>query len=62
MKRSTSGTGSATSIRLAFFPCQARRLDLGSGSRTHSTDEYGLEGFCNIAITPWLMLTPDIQW
>ena len=24
-------------------------------------DEYGFEAFYNIAITPWLMLTPDIQ-
>jgi porin len=24
-------------------------------------DEYGFEGFYNIAITPWLLLTPDIQ-
>ena len=24
-------------------------------------DEYGFEAFYNVAITPWLMLTPDIQ-
>jgi hypothetical protein len=24
-------------------------------------DEYGFEAFCNVAITPWLSLTPDIQ-
>jgi porin len=24
-------------------------------------DEYGFEGFYNVAITPWLLLTPDIQ-
>jgi carbohydrate-selective porin OprB len=24
-------------------------------------DEYGFEAFYNIAITPWLLLTPDIQ-
>ena len=24
-------------------------------------DEYGFEAFYNIAITPWLQLTPDIQ-
>jgi porin len=24
-------------------------------------DEYGFEGFYNVAITPWLQLTPDIQ-
>ena len=24
-------------------------------------DEYGLEAFYNIAITPWLQLTPDLQ-
>ena len=24
-------------------------------------DEYGFEAFYNIAMTPWLMLTPDIQ-
>lgn len=25
-------------------------------------DEYGFEAFYNIAITPWLLLTPDIQF
>jgi carbohydrate-selective porin OprB len=24
-------------------------------------DEYGFEAFYNVAITPWLMVTPDIQ-
>jgi carbohydrate-selective porin OprB len=24
-------------------------------------DEYGFEAFYNVAITPWLLLTPDIQ-
>jgi len=24
-------------------------------------DEYGFEAFYNVAITPWLQLTPDIQ-
>jgi porin len=24
-------------------------------------DEYGFEGYYNFAITPWLMLTPDLQ-
>jgi carbohydrate-selective porin OprB len=24
-------------------------------------DEYGFEAYYNIAITPWLLLTPDIQ-
>ena len=24
-------------------------------------DEYGFEAYYNFAITPWLMLTPDIQ-
>jgi porin len=24
-------------------------------------DEYGFEAFYNFAVTPWLMLTPDIQ-
>jgi porin len=24
-------------------------------------DEYGLEAYYNIAITPWMKLTPDIQ-
>ena len=24
-------------------------------------DEYGFESFYNIALTPWLYLTPDIQ-
>ena len=24
-------------------------------------DEYGFEGFYNVAITPWLLLTPDVQ-
>jgi porin len=24
-------------------------------------DEYGFEAFYNLAITPWLQLTPDVQ-
>jgi porin len=30
-------------------------------SREFLRDEYGFEGFYNVAITPWLLLTPDIQ-
>jgi len=30
-------------------------------TRKFLRDEYGFEGFYNIAITPWLLLTPDIQ-
>jgi porin len=30
-------------------------------TREFLRDEYGLEGFYNFAITPWMQLTPDIQ-
>ncbi len=30
-------------------------------TRTFLRDEYGFEAFYNLAITPWLQLTPDIQ-
>ena len=30
-------------------------------TRRFLRDEYGFEAFYNIAITPWLQLTPDIQ-
>jgi len=31
------------------------------GARKFLRDEYGLEAYYNIAITPWMKLTPDIQ-
>jgi len=31
------------------------------GTREFFRDEYGLEAYYNIAITPWMKLTPDIQ-
>src|SRR5262249_40070216 len=30
-------------------------------TRKFLRDEYGFEAFYNLALTPWLMLTPDIQ-
>ena len=31
-------------------------------SRSFLRNEYGFEAFYNVAITPWLTLTPDIQF
>jgi porin len=30
-------------------------------TRSALRDEYGFEGYYNIALTPWMKLTPDIQ-
>jgi porin len=32
-----------------------------AGERSFLRDEYGFEAFYNVAITPWMQLTPDIQ-
>ena len=38
-----------------------RFTGLLGGTREFLRDEYGGEVFYNFAITPWLLLTPDIQ-
>jgi porin len=30
-------------------------------TRSFLRDEWGFEAFYNVALTPWLLLTPDIQ-
>jgi porin len=37
------------------------RLRLPFTTRTFLQDEYGFEVFYNIALTPWMLLTPDLQ-
>lgn len=37
------------------------RLPTQSASRSFLEDEHGFEVFYNIAITPWMLLTPDLQ-
>jgi len=32
------------------------------GTRSFLRDEYGFEGYYNFAVTPWMKLTPDIQF
>jgi porin len=31
------------------------------GTRSFLSDEWGFEAFYNVALTPWMLLTPDIQ-
>jgi porin len=48
---------------LGFYYIDVKNPDLQGVFRDRKLlrDEYGFEGFYNIAITPWLLLTPDIQ-
>jgi porin len=48
---------------LGFYYIDVNDVTLEGPVRTRSAlrDEYGFEAFYNVAITPWLQLTPDIQ-
>jgi porin len=36
-------------------------LSVGTGSFAFLRDEWGFEAYYNLALTPWLIFTPDIQ-
>ena len=44
-----------------FINIDNPKLQLPFQTREFLRDEYGFEGYYNLAITPWLQLTPDIQ-
>jgi porin len=48
---------------LGFYYIDVKNPDLQGVFRDRKLlrDEYGFEAFYNVAITPWLLLTPDIQ-
>jgi porin len=44
-----------------FINIDNPKLQLPFQTREFLRDEHGFEGYYNLAITPWLQLTPDIQ-
>jgi porin len=62
------GTGIAESrphdrFGIGYYYIDVERLTLDGGFRTREflRDEWGFEVFYNLAVTPWLLVTPDIQ-
>jgi porin len=48
---------------LGYYYASVRNPTLGhpSGTTSFLRDEWGFEGYYNVALTPWLLLTPDVQ-
>jgi carbohydrate-selective porin OprB len=32
-----------------------------AGTKSFLRDEWGVEAYCNVALTPWLLVTPNVQ-